>query len=264
MDVRDLVRGHYTSEDLVGGILGALADAGVDVDHLSVADLAAVDQLHAGGAPATDHLLQRLALERGGAVLDVGCGIGGPSRMAADRYGVRVTGVDLTPDFVDAATALTDRVGLGDLGTFAVTPGEALPFDDGSFDAAMMIHVGMNVPDKRAVFAEVRRVLRPGSTFGLYEQMRRGDGPLTYPMPWAEDERSSFVETAEDYVAALEAAGFGSIEVEDRTAAASGPPPPGGLSPAAVFGPAFVERIGHNVAATRAGLLGAVLILATA
>ena len=71
-----------------------------------------------------------------------------------------------------------------------------------------MVHVGMNIPDKQAVFAEVHRVLAPGGRFALYEQMRTGDGDLPYPLPWAEDERSSFVETVDDYSAHLEAAGF--------------------------------------------------------
>jgi MPBQ/MSBQ methyltransferase len=264
MDVRDLVREHYTNDDLVGGIVAALAAVGVDTDHLSWADLAPVDQLHAGGAPATGHLLEQLAPARESTLLDVGCGIGGPARMAAGRYGVHVTGVDLTPDFVATATALTARVGLSDLATFVATPGEALPFAEASFDDAMMIHVGMNIPDKGALFAEVRRVLRPGGTFGLFEQMRLADGDLTYPLPWAEDERSSFVEPADAYVAALEAAGFSGIRVEDRTASTTGPPPSGGLSPMTVFGPAFGERVGNNVAATRAGLLGAILVLARA
>lgn len=264
MDVRDLVRDHYGSGDLVGGIVSALAAVGIDTDHLTVADLAPVDQLHAGGPAATSHLLQRLAPERGSALLDVGCGIGGPARMAADHHGVHVTGVDLTPDFVETAATLTARVGLGDRATFVVTPGEGLTFADASFDAAMMIHVGMNVPDKGAVFAEVRRVLVPGATFGLFEQMRRGEGDLTYPMPWAEDERSSFVETQDVYVDSLAAAGFTDIVVEDRTSSTMGGPPAGGLSPMAVFGPAFGERIGNNIAATRAGLLGAMLVLATA
>ena len=91
----------------------------------------------------------------------------------------------------------------------------------------MMVHVGMNVPDKAALFAEVHRVLVPGGVFGLYEQVRAADGELTYPLPWAEDERSSFVETVEDYQRHLTAAGFSVAEVEDRTAAAAVPPTPG-------------------------------------
>jgi MPBQ/MSBQ methyltransferase len=263
MDVRDLVTSHYSGSNLSEIILHALAEHDIDIDELGPADLFALDQLHAGGAPATKHLLDRLEVGPGASVLDVGCGIGGASRMAA-MAGAEVTGIDLTPDFVDAATTLTDRVGLGDRATFLTTPGEALPLDDGSFDVALMVHVGMNIPDKQAVFAEVHRVLAPGGRFGIYEQMRTGDGDLPYPLPWAEDERSSFVERADDYTRQLEAVGFTIVDVEDRTSSAVGGPPPGAVSNAVVFGPGFMQRIGNNIAATKAGLLAAMVVVARA
>jgi SAM-dependent methyltransferase len=263
MDVRELVRQHYGAADLSEAILQALAAAGADIEHLAATDIYPVDQLHAGGVAASRHVLDRLDVRPGMRVLDVGCGIGGPSRLAAS-YGAQVTGVDLTPEFVTTATELTERVGLGDEASFVATPAESLPFDDASFDAAFMIHVGMNIPVKQSVFEEVQRVLVPGGRFVLYEQMRTGTGDVTYPLPWAEDEGSSFVEAVEDYRNHLEAAGFTVEEVEDRTEATLGPPPTGPVSPMTVFGPVFAERIGNNVAATRAGDLGALLVVARA
>ena len=97
--------------------------------------------------------------------------------------GATVTGIDLTPEFVETARLLSDRVGLGGRTEFRTTAGESMPLDDKSFDAAVMVHVGMNVPDKTAVFAEVHRVLRPGGRFALYEQVRTGEGELPYPLP---------------------------------------------------------------------------------
>jgi SAM-dependent methyltransferase len=262
VDVRDLVTGHYgVTEDLATRILAALSGAGVDTDHLGAPDLFPVDQLHAGGAPASRYVLDRLGVGPGMRLLDIGCGIGGASRMAA-MTGAAVTGIDLTPEFIETARVLSDRVGLADRLEFLSTAGESLPLDDGSFDAAVMVHVGMNVPEKTAVFAEVHRVLRPGGRFALYEQVRTGEGDLTYPLPWAEDERSSFVETVADYRAHLERAGFEVEDQEDRTPTTLGPPPQGPVSNAVVFGPPFVQRIANNVAATKAGLLGAWLLLA--
>jgi MPBQ/MSBQ methyltransferase len=262
MDVRDIVTGHYGGIGLADRIVAAFVAAGIDVDHLRPEQLSAIDELHAGFTPAAEHLLDRLEVGPDTRLLDVGCGIGGPSRLAALR-GCLVTGVDLTEDFVDAAIELTARVGLSDGASFQSTAAERLPFDDGEFDAAMMIHVGMNVPDKEAVFAEVHRVLTPGGRFGLFEQMRTAPGPLPYPMPWADDERSSFVQTPQEYAAALSAAGFTVTETIDRTVEIAGAPPPGPVSPAVVLGPELMSRIGNNVAATQAGLLGAVLILAS-
>ena len=271
MDVADLVRQHYGGVDLQAGILAGLAGVGVDIDHLTVDDLSAVDQLHAGFSDATRHLLSRLGVGPDSHLLDVGCGIGGPARMAAADHGCRVTGVDLSPDFVATATSLTARVGLTDLVDFRVASGDDLGVDDASFDAAMMVHVGMNIPDKAAVFTDVRRALRDGGTFAVFEQMRVGDGDLPYPLPWAVDARSSFVASPDEYARDLESAGFSVIATEDRTAQTAGPPggpaPQDGsprLSPMAVFGPEFGRRIGNNIAATSAGLLGTVLILARA
>jgi ubiquinone/menaquinone biosynthesis C-methylase UbiE len=210
-------------------------------------------------------VLERLDLVAGSTLLDVGCGLGGPSRMAAERYDVQVTGVDLTPELVETAMTLAARTGLGERCRFLTTPGETLPFEDDSFDAAMMIHVGMNVPDKRSLFGEVHRVLSPGALFVLYEQVRRAPGELVYPLPWAVDQRSSFVETADHYVAALTAAGFAQTEVEDRTGPVPGAPPPtASVGPADILGPVYVEGVTNHIAATRAGLLGGVIMLTRA
>jgi SAM-dependent methyltransferase len=269
MDVRDLVTQHYAGIGLTDVILGALAERGVDVDALTVDDLAPVDQLHAGFAPATVHLLETLAAAPGDTLLDVGCGIGGTARIAGDRFGLRVVGVDLSAAFVEVAEQLTARVGLADRVSFRTSPGDALPLDDASCDVATMVHVGMNLPDKAAVFRDVHRVLVPGGRFGLFEQMRGEPGDLPYPMPWADDERSSFVETPAQYVEALQAAGFVVESTDDRTAEVAGPPPASAgrpdlppLTPGVVFGPGFRERIDNNVAATGAGLLRAVQLVA--
>jgi SAM-dependent methyltransferase len=266
MDPERVVREHYSGKDLEGVALEALRGAGADVDALQVEDLAGIDQLHAGFVPATEHLLDELGLSATTRLLDVGSGVGGPARLAAARHGCPVTGIDLSPDFVALARRLTERVGLDDLVTFDVGSATALPYDDDSFSRAMLNHVGMNINEKERVFAEVRRVLQPGGMFAVYEQMRVGDGALPFPMPWADDETTSFVEPRTRYAALLESTGF-RVEVDDdRTAAvaAIGPPAAGALTPGVLFGPGFGERIGNNIAATAAGILSPVLMVARA
>jgi SAM-dependent methyltransferase len=183
--------------------------------------------------------------------------------MAAAR-GCRVTGVDLSPDFVDLARSLTERVGLGDRVTYDVGSATDLPYADATFSRAMLNHAGMNIPDKAQMFREVRRVLGSAGLFAVYEQMRIGDGPLTYPLPWADDESSSFVETRQRYADLLADAGFTVEHDEDRTAAnaAGGPPAPGALGPGDLFGPSFGERLGNNITAAMEGKLAAVLMVA--
>jgi SAM-dependent methyltransferase len=266
MDVGSLVRGHYGAGDLESRILAALEGAGVDVNPLRVEDLAPIDSLHAGSWPATEFLLDQLDLGPDTRLLDIGSGVGGPARAAAGRGG-EVVGIDLTPEYVELAQALSARVGLADRVRFEVASGDDLPYEDGSFDRAMLVHVGMNVPDKGRLFAETRRVMRPDGVFGLFEQMRANDGPLPYPLPWADDERSSFVATPEDYEKHLTEAGFAVERVLDRTADVAIPPgrPMGtGLGPHLVFGAGFAEKLENNVTATREGLLRAVLIVAHA
>jgi ubiquinone/menaquinone biosynthesis C-methylase UbiE len=261
MTTTDRVRQHYAGEDLAQRILTA---AGAGDGPVTVDALSPYDELHAGGTTATATLLDLLGLTRDVALLDVGCGLGGPARFAASRHGCRVSGVDLSPDFVAAARELTERVGLTDLVTFSLGDGDRLPYDDASHDRAVLVHVGMNVPDKAALFAEVRRVVRPGGLFGLYEQMRVGPGELPYPMPWAVDAEASFVETPDAYEEALRTAGFEVLKVEDRRAALAAAGGPGQDGLAVVFGQEFVTRISHNVAATRAGVLAPVLVVALA
>jgi len=264
MNLESNVAGHYAHGALAQAIDRALVAAGKDPERLTPADLGPIDEFHIGGGEATAALFAQLGLQAGMRWLDIGSGLGGSARHLAAAYGCIVSGIDLAPEYVEVAGDLARRVGLQGRVDFRQGSALALPFPDAGFDGASLLHVGMNIPDKTAVFAEVHRVLRPGGRFALYEQMRTGDGDLPYPLPWAEDERSSFVETVADYRAHLVAAGFTVEDVEDCTPTTLGPPPQGPVSNAVIFGPPFVHRIGNNVAATKAGLLGAWLVLARA
>ena len=265
MDVQDTVRSHYSRAGLAEVVLDAVAAGGADLDHLTADDLGSIDQLHHGGAAATGYLLDQLALGPATRLLDVGGGLGGPARLAATRYGCPVLSVDLSPDFVAAARTLTERVGLADRVQHVIASADRLDAGTGTFERAMMVHVGMNLPDKAAVFAEVRRLLVEGALFGLFEQVRTGPGELSYPLPWANDASSSFVVDLATLTATLEAAGFSVERTEERREIG---PPPGStgpqLNPGTVFGPGFAERIRNDIAAIQSGLLAPVVVLARA
>ena len=204
----DTMQSHYGRPGIVERILETLAEAGVDVDALQVDDLGAFDEFHVGRREASERLVPLLEVGKGASVLDVGSGIGGPARFIANRTGAQVTGIDLTPEFVDAADTLTQRVGLGDRVSFQLASGTDIPFTDDHFDAATLMHVGMNIEDKATLIAEMARVTRPGGTVLVYDLMRVGEGELGYPMPWASSPDFSFVDRPAVYEQAAQAAGL--------------------------------------------------------
>jgi ubiquinone/menaquinone biosynthesis C-methylase UbiE len=199
---------HYEHGALETAILEALRAAGKDPDRLAHADLAGIDEFHIGGRQATADLSAQLDLPRGSRVLDVGCGLGGASRYFASERGWRVDGIDLTPEYVGVAERMSRRTGLGDAVSYRQASAAALPFAGATFDGAYMLHVGMNIADKRTAFAEIRRVLKQGALFAIYDVMREGDGEFAYPVPWSAAPETNFIDTAPAYRQALAAAGF--------------------------------------------------------
>ena len=273
-DIEAGVAKHYSSYDVLARIRTGLAEMGHDPDRIAPEVLKPVDEFHIGGAEATAALLEKLNIRADMEVLDIGSGIGGPARMIAVRYGCRVTGVDLTPHFVDAARALSGMCGMADRVRFEVGSAVALPLTDASFDLALLLHVGMNVPDKSALFREARRVLREGGTFAVYEVMRTGEGDLAFPVPWAETPDLSALETLQAYRDAAAAAGF-TLETEEnrrevaldffsriQSQAGSGAPPPLGLHN--LMGPTVKEKVANMIAALRAGTIAPVQMIFSA
>jgi SAM-dependent methyltransferase len=254
------VAAHYGAAGLHERIMERLAEAGVAADAVTAEHLKAVDEFHIGGAEATAALLDQLEVGPGTRVLDVGCGIGGPARTIAARTGARVTGIDLTPDFVEAARRLTATVGLK--ADFVVGSALDLPFADAAFDLVTLLHVGMNIADKPRLFAEVARVLAPGGTFGVFDVMLFGTHPA-FPLPWANDAASSFVETPDEYLATARGAGFDLVARRDRgevardffarmqAAMREGRMPPVGLP--LLLGEAAPQKVANMMAAVEAG-----------
>jgi ubiquinone/menaquinone biosynthesis C-methylase UbiE len=247
---------------------------GKDPERLAAQDLATGDELHLGWLPATIALAKDLRLAPGMHVLDVGSGLGGPARHFAEAHKCRVTGIDLTEEFVQTATDLTRRCGLSDLVSFRQGSALDLPFDAGTFDAATLIHVGMNIKDKAQLFENVRRVLKPGALFCVYEVMHAGAGNLPYPMPWALTIETSFVETPETHRRLLSAAGF-EIEAEENRRTfvldraremrekieKDGMP---ALNQHVLLGPTARERLGNVMAALERGIIAPIQMIARA
>ena len=217
------------AETTVGQTIGRLLSEQPGLDLSADGALDGLDQFHLGGAAATDLLIGRLDLAPGDRVLDVGSGFGGPARQVARRTGARVTGVDITPAYVDAARDLAARTGLRDLVGFQVA--DVATFEpDLPFQAAITMHVQMNVQDKAAWFAQIARCLAPGAPLAVWEVCQphaadpggpadpSGPGGLTWPMPWSLDGTDSFVVTADSLRAPIEQGGFTTTEWTNETA----------------------------------------------
>ena len=155
-DTNSRVRDHYSAVGLTDRIKAALATVTPETEELTVAQLAPLDHFHTRGILATTELARAARLDASTRVLDLGCGIGGPARYLAAIFGRNVTGIDLSPSFIDAATWLTARCGLSDRVTFQVGDALHLPSQDAAFDAVLLQHVAMNIEDRGALYAEVR------------------------------------------------------------------------------------------------------------
>jgi len=214
--MEDSVTAHYTHGRLLDRILSGVRAIGKTPDTVTVDELAPVDEFHIGGRQASEDFISQLELTTDDHTLDVGCGIGGTSRFVASRFGCRVTGIDLTPEFVSTGQSLCDWVGLSGRVELYQGDATAMPFTDESFDAAFMLHVGMNIADKAGLFAEVYRLIKPGALFGVYDVMQTGNEALAYPVPWATVAEDSALSTREQYLEALELAGFNLIRMRDR------------------------------------------------
>ena len=237
-----LVADHYTHGSLLDAIRTGVERLGKSPETVRVEDLGPIEEFHIGGRAASESFLDQLHLSADDHVLDVGCGLGGTSRFVAHRYGSRVTGIDLTHEFIETGRALCEWVGLEDRIVLDHGSATALSYADGTFDKAYMMHVGMNIADKPSLMKELHRVLKPGAVLGVYDVMRTGDGDLTFPVPWASTAEASVVESLGTYKNALNAAGFRIIAEQNRhefaldffahlqaNAAAAGGPPPLGL-----------------------------------
>ena len=153
------VETHYGRSDLGEAILAALKAAGKDLDHLTPDDLAPIDEFHGGQRPATIRLAELVGFTGTERVLDVGSGLGGPSRYLAWHYGCRVSGVDLTAEFVRIAEMLTRLTRLTDKADFRHGNALELPFEDMSFDVVWSQNAAMNIADRDRLYREMRRVL---------------------------------------------------------------------------------------------------------
>lgn len=215
-DRENAVVDHYSVSGLGALILDALKRSDIDLNPLAPVDLAPIDEFHLGGRAATKHVIGLMDLPVGASVLDIGSGLGGVARYLAAECECRATGIDITPEYVHVAEMLTDLTGLADKVTFYIGSALDLPWPTANFDAAVTIHVAMNIADRPRLYSEASRVIRPGGVFAVYDVMKGPKEGMIFPVPWSETAKTSFLVTPTEMRTLLEQAAFEIIHEEDR------------------------------------------------
>lgn len=236
-----VISGHYLHGDLLQAIQASITKLGKTVNDVTIEDLGPVDEFHIGGRIATENLVNQLGFSEQHRILDIGCGLGGAARFVASKYSNHVTGIDLANEYIETGKSLCAWVKLDKKVILQQGNAIAMPFQEESFDGGYMLHVGMNIEDKELLFREIFRVLRPESSFGIYDIMRINSGDLVYPVPWATKKNISKLVTPDHYKQVLNNAGFAVLKennrrefaldffrkLREKTEARGGPPPLG-------------------------------------
>lgn len=168
-----------------------------------------------GGADTTRSFVERLGLQAGQRVLDVGCGIGGGDIYMAEEFGVEVLGVDLSTNMIDLA--LERSSGLTSLVQYRVCDVTTTPFPAGSFDVIYSRDCILHIQDKAALFESFFTWLRPGGQLLITDYCTSPDETSSEYREYVA-QRGYHLLSVEEYGEVIRGAGFSHVEAVDSTA----------------------------------------------
>lgn len=251
------VEQHYTIPNLPNVILETLKKVKNNPEKYTPEDLKTFDEFHLQGLQATLDLAGKISLQPDMSVLDLGSGLGGPARTLASKYNCMVSGIELVAEYYKSAQMLSELVNLNKSTKFYHGSALDLPFADRSFDVVWTQHMTMNIQDKKKLFSEAYRVLKPNGKLAIYEIIagEAFGGNFFYPVPWAGSPAINFLSKTNEFIATITSSGFKQISVQNVTekcanwianvkkAAASNDPNPLGLN--LIAGSDFGLKVGN-------------------
>lgn len=212
------IANHYSKTNLFEEIVEILKLNGKDINKISRSDISTFDEFHVRGATVSRELASDVNISDY-KVLDIGCGLGGASRLLADEYNCNVTGIDLCEEYIITSQKLSELISLSDKTNFIYGDATKLPFENSTFDVVWTQHTQMNIKDKKRFYSEIHRVLKNSGMFIYYDIFKTHNGDIEYPMPWADKSDISFLIKVEDMETILNNLKFKKEHTTDQTEA---------------------------------------------
>jgi len=186
-------------------------------DRLCVADLAAFDQYHYHGTDAVDVAIDTLSIGPTDRVLEIGSGIGGPSRYIADNTGAKVIALELQPDLNDLAKDLTRRCGLSD--RIEHVCADVLDYLPGitQFDAIVSWLAFFHIEQRDQLLSRCMEWLKPNGSLSVEDLYARGKLTPVEQDDLAITLYARYLPDRDTYESDFRIAGFSDLVIDDMS-----------------------------------------------